>query len=190
MLIVWILFSILAALAVLKALYVITIILAIPKTGGALFCTTHRTKISFILDKIEMKEDAIVVDLGCGDGRFLTEACKRYRVRGIGYEINLFAYCIARLRQFFFAGKIKIRRENFWNVSLKDADIVFCYLFPDVLTLLAEKARNEMKKDAVLISCNFPLAGWSHERMLSTSGQAHNDPIYVYRNDPDWHSIS
>jgi hypothetical protein len=72
-------------------------------------------------------------------------------------------------------------RKNFWYADLSGADVVFCYLFPDVMGRLARKARKEVKPGAVLVSCNFPVKGLDPERVLRPEGALHHDPIFIYR---------
>jgi hypothetical protein len=79
----------------------------------------------------------------------LREAQKRYGVHTIGYEINPVAYLKARLFSFGLH-KIKIRRENFWEADLAGADVVFCYLYPDVMIKLAAKLTTDLKPGTVV----------------------------------------
>jgi SAM-dependent methyltransferase len=160
--------------------YTFCTMLVLPFTRGALFVPTSRVRVRAILDAVPMTENQLLVDLGCGDGRMLREAELRYGVRGIGYELNPFAYLIARLNCFRLQD-VTIRMCNFWNVDLGEADVVFCYLFPDVLQDLAQKLVREAKPGAVLVSCNFPLPGMTKERILHPNSSLHNDPIYIYR---------
>ena len=80
--------------------YIFCTVLVLPFTRGALFVPTSRVRVRAILDAVPMTENQLLVDLGCGDGRMLREAELRYGVRGIGYELNPFAYLKARLNCF------------------------------------------------------------------------------------------
>lgn len=169
------------ALFLVKGVYVLTMALALRRTGGALFCTTHRAKIAAVLDAVSLRPGQKVFDLGCGDGRFLAAAVRRYGVQGTGYEINLLPWLLARLRQLRTGKGLRILCRDFWTADLTGADLVFCYLFPDILVPLAEKARRELRAGALLVSCNFPLPDWEPERVLTADHPGVSDPIYVYR---------
>lgn len=169
--------------ALVKAIYVFSAIVALPKTGGALFCFTHPSKIDVILESIPMKKGDNIIDLGCGDGRFLAAAARRYGITGRGYDINFLAIFMARIRLLFAPAGIKVYRRNFFDTHLGNSDIIFCYLFPDVLEKLASKVSSEMKEGALLVSCNFPLPGWVPERILTAHHSVQKDPIYVYRKE-------
>jgi len=168
------------SLLTLKLAYVASVVLALPKTGGAMFCITGQDKIRAVLDALSVTPDTNIIDLGCGDGRFMAAAARRYGCRGTGYDINWSAFLLAKVRQAFSGGLMTVRRQDFWFVSLAEADVVFCYLFPDLMERLAGKARAEMQPGAVLVSCNFELPHWRPEQTLH-AGRGGKDPIYIYR---------
>jgi predicted RNA methylase len=152
------------------------------KTGGAMFTTTHRSKIKTILEAVPMYSGQVVYDLGCGDGRFLVAAAKRYKVNAIRLEINPWAYLLSKIRVALQRANVSIRFQNFWKTDLSDADIVFCYLFPDVMDRLREKLPKELKTGVKIISCNFEIPGWKPEKIVTASHPIHTDPIFIYTN--------
>jgi hypothetical protein len=90
------------------------------------------------------------------------------------------AYLKARLFS-FGQNKIKIRREDFWEADLSGADVVFCYLYPDVMKKLAAKLAVGLKPGTVVVSSNFSIPGFVPSKVLRLENSWHNDPIYVYR---------
>ncbi len=177
----WILIFIILAggLFALKVIYVLSIALVLPITQGALYVSTSRAKIAAFIDAVPMKADQMLVDIGCGDGRVLREAQKRYGVRTVGYEVNPLAYLKARLFS-IGSNRITIRHQNFWEADLSDADVVFCYLYPDVMKKLATKLLDSLKPGAIVVSSNFSLPGWVPGKILRIERSLHNDPIYIY----------
>lgn len=159
--------------------YVFTTALVLPKTKGALYVSTSRLRISAFMDAVPMKPGQLLIDLGCGDGRVLRNIRKKYKARCRGYELNILAYLKAWL---LCMGdkEVKIRRQNFYNADLSGADVVFCYLFPDVMEKLSVKLKSELKPGTVIVSCNFPLPGYPPEKILKPQGSLHNDPIFIY----------
>lgn len=164
----------------LKLAYVLCTALILPATRGALYVSTSRVRISAFLDAVPMKAGQLLVDIGCGDGRVLRKVRRRYGVRAVGYELNLLAYLQAKVLCFGLEN-IQIKWRNFWTADLSDADVVFCYLFPDVMRDLAAKLKSDLKPGAVVVSCNFDLPGFIPEQVLRPGNSLHNDPIYVYR---------
>ncbi|MGD8991497.1 MAG: class I SAM-dependent methyltransferase, partial [Desulfobacterales bacterium] len=97
---IWTFIILAGGLFILKIIYALSIALVLPTTQGALYVSTSRAKISAFINAVPMTSDHKLVDLGCGDGRVLREAQKRYGVRAVGYEINPLAYLKARLFSF------------------------------------------------------------------------------------------
>jgi len=174
--------GILIVFAALKIIFAFFTGLSTLKTGGAMFTTTHRSKIREILEAVPMHPGQVLYDLGCGDGRLLIAAAKRYKVRAIGLEINPWPYLISRIRVGLQQRSVTIRFQDFWKTDLREADIVFCYLFPDVMDRLRDKLSKELKSGAKVISCNFEIPGWTPEKILTAPHPIHNDPIFVYSN--------
>lgn len=176
---IWIFIILAGGLFALKIIYVLSITLVLPVTQGALYVSTSRAKISSFINAVPMTADQMLVDLGCGDGRVLREAQRRYGVRTVGYEINPLAYLKARIYS-IGSTKIKIRHQNFWEADLSDADVVFCYLYPDVMKRLAAKLVGGLKPGAVIVSSNFCLPGFVPSKILRLKSSLHNDPIFIY----------
>jgi SAM-dependent methyltransferase len=164
----------------LKVAYVLCTAAVLPATKGALYVSTSRVRISAFLNAVPMETGQLLVDIGCGDGRVLRQVGRKYGVRSVGYELNLLAYLKAKV---LCCGRknIQIMLRNFWTADLSEADVVFCYLFPDVMKDLAAKLKSDLKPGAVVVSCNFDLPGFMPERILRPGNSLHNDPIYVYR---------
>ena len=159
-----------------KVIYILCAAWVLPRTQGALYVSTSRVRISSILNAVSMTSDQLLIDLGCGDGRVLRAAKKRYGVKTLGYELNPLAYIKAKL----LCKNIDIRRKDFFNQNLSNADIIFFYLFPDVMKRLSSKLRSELKPGTTIISCNFCLPGYSPTHILRPKGSLYHDPIYIY----------
>jgi hypothetical protein len=164
----------------LKIAYIFCTALVLPTTRGALYVSTSRVRISAFIEAVQMRPGQLLVDMGCGDGRVLRKARDHYGVKAIGYELNLLAYLKAKLLCLGLKD-VAVKWRNFWTIDLSDADVVFCYLFPDVMRDLAAKLKSELRPGTVVVSCNFDLPGFTPDRVLRPGNSLHNDPIYVYR---------
>ncbi|QJA06410.1 hypothetical protein FVE67_06165 [Thermosulfurimonas marina] len=157
-------------------LYALSVVLVLPKTRGAMFVGTSRRRIRAVLEALELSPTARVVDLGCGDGRFLRAVWRRFGVRALGYEINPLAWFLARGLNFLFRIPAEVRFGDFWEADLSDYDLIFCYLFPDLMSALSEKISREARPGTLVVSANFPLPGLKPQRVLQVG-----EPIYFYR---------
>lgn len=168
-----------AGLFVVKLVYVVSVAMTVRTTKGALYVSTSYRRIQAVLDEVSLENGQVLIDLGCGDGRALRAARRRFPIFAVGYEINLMAYLKARI---YSAGRgIKIKYRDFWSEPLDAADVICCYLFPDVMAELASKLNAEAKAGAVIVSFNFPMPGFTPVKILRPPGSRHNDPIYFYQ---------
>ena len=176
----WIFLIVAGTLFVLKMTYVLCTAAALPTTQGALYVSTTRRRIAAFMAAVPMQKGQLLVDLGCGDGRVLRQAWKKYNVNAIGFEINLLAYLKARVLSVGLK-QIKIRHKSFWSQNLARADVIFCYLYPDVMRRLSTKLKAELKPGTWVVSCNFSVPGFEPLRVLRPEGTLHSDPLYIYR---------
>jgi SAM-dependent methyltransferase len=108
---------------------------------GAPWVPTHRDIVDRMLRMAGVKPGEVVYDLGCGDGRVLVVAARRYGARAVGVELDLF------------------------GVDLHSADVVFAYLLQDTNDRLKEKLRSELRPGARIVSNTFHFSGLPLARM-------------------------
>lgn len=108
----------------------------------------------------------IVYDLGCGDGTALNVAAGEFGARGVGIEIDPLRYSFSKIR-FKINGlneKVKIVKNNFHNINISEATVIFVYLVPKALGRLKPKFLRELKRGTLLASLrykvNLPLVAY------------------------------
>ena len=142
-----------AGLFLCKVLYLFATAGALPMTQGAVFTSTAGVRIRSFLDAVPMNGNELLVDLGCGDGRVLRAAQRRYGVRALGFEVNALAYCLARVLSFPMKG-VQIRCKNFWSENLQDADVVLIMnSHKSHRGLAVGKLAQKSKKPLIFIDC-------------------------------------
>ncbi len=162
-------------------LFSIVIIAVHRKTGGALFVPTPRVILKTIMEHVDFSPYHDIRELGAGDGRFMAAVEKTHGRPVTGYEINPLAYLLCRLRLGISGLSSRVVYRSFWEADLEGAQVVFCYLFPDIMPRLGEKLAQELDEGALIISANFPLPGWTPEEIIHSDHPVFNDPVFLYR---------
>jgi hypothetical protein len=134
-----------------------------------------------IVDSIDFSRFNDIRALGSGDGRFMHAVEKKYKRTVTGYEVNPIAFFICRVRIILLGLDSRVVYKSFWDIDMKTADCVFCYLFPDVMPRLGERLSRDLAEGSLVISANFPIPGWRPERIMVCEHKIYNDPVYVYR---------
>ncbi|MEM4260650.1 MAG: class I SAM-dependent methyltransferase [Candidatus Woesearchaeota archaeon] len=148
---------------------------------GSPYVPSKQKEIEFILKQIKFKKNNRFVDLGCGDGRVVRTAVKKYQLIGLGVDINPILIFIARVYAYFsmITSNISFIRGNFFNISLKNTDYVYIFLMPDLIKKLKYKLKKELKKQTIVISHGFPIIGWEKKLIKKVSHIPF--PTYFYK---------
>jgi len=152
--------TIISILLLLAAIVITIPIFFTTLRGGPPFVPTSMRAVRLMLKAAGLKDGDIVYDIGCGDGRIIIEAMRKYNVRGIGIERSLLVWLLAKLRQIILKSKAQLLYKNMFKVDLSDADTVFCYLLPNTINKLKEKFEKELKIGAKIVSHGFQIEGW------------------------------
>ena len=125
-----------------------------PDSPWAPWWRTNSKTAKAIFKLAKTKKGDIVYDLGCGDGTVLITGYKNYEIKGVGIEIDPLRYLISKIRVKLnkASENIIIERNNFFEVSLKKADLIIVYLVPKTLEKLLPKFKKELRKGTKLIS--------------------------------------
>ena len=163
--------------------YVIVGTLALGGLSAAPWVRTRKRLRDFIASRADLKDGAIVYDLGCGDGAVLFSLAERYpTIKAIGYEIALLQYVIGLVTK-AFGGKayrnVSIRCRDFFGPDLSDADAVFIFLLAESYPRVMKKLSKELRDDAKVVVAAWPFPGIAAERAERAAPDVL--PVYFYR---------
>lgn len=102
-----------------------------------------------------------LVDLGSGDGRVVIAAARRgYQAHG--YELNHWLVWYSRLQARLqgLHHKATFSRADLWKVNLSTPDTIIIFGVSEMMPKLQDKFQEEMKDDAQILACRFPLPNW------------------------------
>lgn len=158
-------------LAMLGAL---TIIAAAPRFAAAQTATTEKATrepdviyvptpqavVEKMLEMAEVKKGDVVYDLGCGDGRIVVTAAKKYGVKAIGFDIDpqRVKEALVNVRSNKVEHLVTIKQEDIFTLDLREASVVTLYLLPDLnVRLMPQLAK--LKKGSRIVSHDFDMRG-------------------------------
>ena len=132
-----------------------------------------------MLEMANVKHEDVVYDLGCGDGRLLFTAVKKFGVKkAVGYEIrkDLYEEVLRNVEREGLSNRIIVYNEDFLNASLSEATVVTLFLTTSANEKIRPKLEAELKPGARIVSHEFTFKGWVPQKVETLSWHK----IYLY----------
>jgi 16S rRNA A1518/A1519 N6-dimethyltransferase RsmA/KsgA/DIM1 with predicted DNA glycosylase/AP lyase activity len=147
-----------------------------PNAKGAPWVPTRLKKARKMLEMANIQPDEVIYDLGCGDGRIIVMAARKFNAQAVGVEIELIKYlwCQLLITILGLRKKVKVVRGDLFKQDISQADIVFCYLLQSTNDRLEEKLKLELQPKTRVVSNTFLFHNLSKISEDDYSG------IYVY----------
>lgn len=112
----------------------------------------------------------VVYDLGCGDGRVVIEAARRFGARGVGIDLDAqrIAESQENARRAGVEHLVTFRHVDAMSASLADASVVIMYLPPDATLRLAARLEQELAPGSRIVSHNVAFEHWDKVQVCET----------------------
>jgi len=139
-----------------------------------------------MLDTAKLQKEDVLYDLGCGDGRIVVTAAKKYGVHAIGYDIDPVRVKESRenVKKNGVENLVKIELQDIFKVDLSPASVVTLYLLPELNVKLIPQLE-KLKPGSRIITHDFDMKGVDHESVATIMAPHHRAPFkdrehYVY----------
>lgn len=139
-----------------------------------------------MLEAAGVKPGETVYDLGCGDGRILITAARKYGARGVCIELSpeLAERTARQVRALGLQDRIRVIQGNLLDADLRSADVVTLYLLTSSNERLKPKLESSLRRGARVVSHDFIIPGWEATRVEKVQASGRTHTIYVYRVPP------
>jgi SAM-dependent methyltransferase len=138
------------------------------------YIPTTETAVKAMLELAKVKRSDIVYDLGCGDGRIVIAAAKRYGARGVGIDIDpvLIREAKKNARQAGVEKRVEFREQDLFLANFRGATVVTLFLLPAINKRLLPQLQ-ALKPGTRIVSNTFEISDWKPVREI------------VVKDDPD-----
>ena len=134
-----------------------------------------------MIELAALNGDETVCDLGAGDARLLIEAKKRYpSIRAIGCELIPTIWLIGSLRIFLNRQRVTFLLGDAFKQDVTNADVVFLYLFPELMKKLVPRFDRMLKPGTRVVSHTFRFPGKTPVSEKKVRGYWGETTVYVY----------
>jgi precorrin-6B methylase 2 len=147
------------------------------------YVPTPKKIIRTMIEMAEVQKNEKIVDLGSGTGKIIIAAAKQHKNNLIvGVEKSFILRTVTKFRLLFhpiLKKRIQIIKHDFFNLDLRSFNVVFCFLTPEALRILAPRFQ-QLTSGSRLTSYMFHLENYQGftETMTHVTSK---DSIYLYK---------
>jgi hypothetical protein len=124
------------------------------------FVPTPQKVVDKMLEMAEVKKEDLVYDLGCGDGRIVVTAAKKFGCRAIGYDISpkRVKESLENVKKNNVGDLVRIEQQDIFTLDLSKANVVTLYLLPSLNVKLIPQLE-KLKPGSRIVSHDFDMKG-------------------------------
>lgn len=131
------------------------------------YVPTPQDVVERMLELAGVTSQDVVYDLGCGDGRIVITAAKKYGARGVGVDIDprRIEEAEANAKKAGVESLTTFRIQDARTVDVSSATVVTLYLLPDSNTILRPIITKQLPAGARIVSHAFDMDAWEPAKM-------------------------
>ena len=160
---------------------------AIPAPASlAPYVPTPEDVVDRMLQLAKVTKNDVVYDLGCGDGRIVVAAAKRYGARGVGVDIDpqRIAESEANAKKAGVEHLVSFKLEDAMKVDVSPASVVTLYLLSASNLKLRPILTKQLKPGSRIVSHAFSMGDWEPQTVDQfTDSRGIGRTLYLWVTD-------
>ncbi len=134
-------------------------------TPDVIYVPTPQEVVDKMLELAKVTKDDVVYDLGCGDGRIVVTAAKKYGCKAIGFDVDpeRIKESAENVKKGEVSKLVEIKQEDIFKQDLSKASVVTLYLLPSLNVKLIPQLE-KMKPGSRIVSHAFAMEGVKPEK--------------------------
>ena len=151
------------------------------KTPDVVYVPTPNDIVAKMLKVAKVKKGDVVYDLGCGDGRIVVTAAKKFGCKGIGFDIDpdRLRESNANVKKAGVEKLVQIMDKDIFKVDLSKASVITLYLLPSLNRKLVPQF-NKMKPGSRVVSHEYGIRGYKPDKVLHIKSREDNAEHTIY----------
>ncbi|MBP1602455.1 MAG: prmA 2 [Acidobacteria bacterium] len=163
-----------------------TVAFAGPQESLAPFVPTPQDVVDRMLALAEVTSKDTVYDLGCGDGRIVITAAKKYGAHGMGFDIDpqRIKESTENARTAGVDNLVAFKQQDVMTVDVSPATVVTLYLLTASNLKLRPLLTKELKPGARIVSHMFSMGDWEPTKVDNfTNEEGFPRTLYLWQAD-------
>lgn len=142
----------------------------------------HPIIVDAMLTLAEITQDDTVYDLGCGDGRIIITAAQKYKVKGVGIDLDPRRIEEAKINalQTGVGDRVNFFCQNLFETDFSQATVVTLYLLPHLNLKLRPFLWQTLKGGSRIISRDFDMGDWPPSKIWHLQVEEEEVKLYYW----------
>jgi hypothetical protein len=136
-------------------------------TPDVVYVPTPNDVVDMMLHLARVTENDVLYDLGCGDGRIVVAAAKKYGCKAVGYDIDpeRVDESLENVKENGVSGLVTIEQKDIFTLDLRPASVITLYLLPSLNVKLIPQLE-ELEPGCRIVSHDFDMRGVKPDAIL------------------------
>jgi precorrin-6B methylase 2/LEA14-like dessication related protein len=147
------------------------------------YVPTPQDVVDKMLELADVEKDDLVYDLGCGDGRIVITAAKRYGCRAVGFDLDSrrVEESLQNVQKNNVENLVTIDQKDIFTLDLSEADVITLFLLSRLNVKLIPQLE-KLKPGSRIVSHNFGMEGVKPDKVVTmpSSEDRFEHTIYLW----------
>jgi hypothetical protein len=152
-----------------------------PREPDVIYVPTPQEVVDKMLEMAQVTKADLLYDLGCGDGRIVVTAAKKYGCKAVGYELRRgrVKASLENVAKNKVGHLVTIEQKDIFTVDLSEASVITLYLLPDLNVKLIPQLE-KLKPGSRIVSHDFDMKGVKPDKVVELSLEDDWDRHTIY----------
>jgi len=147
-------------------------IMKTPREPDVIYVPTPPEVVDKMLELAQVTKDDLVYDLGCGDGRIVVAAAKKYGCKAVGYDIDRkrIRESLANVEKNNVGHLVRIEQRDIFTLDLSKANVITLYLLPELNVKLIPQLE-KLEPGSRIVSHDFDMRGVKPDKVVEINSE-------------------
>jgi len=153
-----------------------------PREPDVIYVPTPQEVVDQMLEIAKVTKGDVLYDLGCGDGRIVVTAAKKYGCKAVGYELRRgrVKASLENVEKNNVGHLVRIEQKDIFTLDLSQASVITLYLLPELNVRLIPQLE-KLKPGSRIVSHDFDMKGVRPDKVVEVNSDGEDwDTHTVY----------
>ena len=145
------------------------------------YVPTPQDVVERMLEMADVKKTDVLYDLGCGDGRIVVTAAKKYGCKATGFDVDpeRIKESLENVKKNKVEKLVAIKEKDIFTLDLTEANVITLYLLPHLNVKLIPQLE-KLKPGSRIVSHDFRMKGIKPDKVVNFKSEEDDDDHKIY----------